>query len=68
MTRGEARERVKPRAFEHAMRRVVYDTRRVGALVEEAPEVYRDIRAVLDDQRDLVEPVLRLEPIAVYKG
>lgn len=68
MTRSEARERVKPRALEHAMRRVVFDTRRAGALVEEAPEVYRDIRAVLDDQRDLVEPVQRLEPIAVYKG
>lgn len=68
MTRREARARVDARALDHRMRGVVYDRRRVRDLVEEAPEAYRDIRDVLDDQRELVEPVLRMEPIVVLKG
>ncbi len=68
MTRREARERVDHRALDHKMRAVVYDRRRVRDLVEEAPEVYRDIRAVLEDQRELIEPELRMEPIMVLKG
>jgi tRNA-splicing ligase RtcB len=36
--------------------------------VEEAPAAYRDIGEVLDDQRDLVRRLVRLEPLAVLKG
>jgi tRNA-splicing ligase RtcB (3'-phosphate/5'-hydroxy nucleic acid ligase) len=68
MTRREARDRVDARALDQRMRRVVYDRRRVRDLVEEAPEVYRDIREVLDDQRALITPVLRMEPVMVLKG
>ncbi len=68
MTRREARDRVDARALDHRMRAVVYDRRRVRDLVEEAPEVYRDIREVLDDQRELIAPTLRMEPIMVLKG
>ena len=50
------------------MGRVVFARARASALVEEAPAAYRDIAEVLDDQRDLVTPVLRLVPIAVLKG
>jgi len=50
------------------MRRVVFDAQRTASLVEEAPEAYRDLREVLDDEVDLVTPTLRLEPIAVLKG
>jgi tRNA-splicing ligase RtcB len=68
MTRREARERIRPAALEHAMRRVVFDTARAAALVEEAPAAYRDIAEVLEDEADLVTPLLRLTPIAVLKG
>lgn len=37
-------------------------------LAEEAPEAYKDIDQVLDWERDLVEPVVRLVPIGVVKG
>jgi tRNA-splicing ligase RtcB len=37
-------------------------------LAEEAPEAYKDIEQVLEWQRDLVEPVVRLVPIGVVKG
>ena len=68
MTRREARDRVDARALDQRMRKVVYDRRRVRDLVEEAPEVYRDIRDVLDEQRALITPVLRMEPVMVLKG
>lgn len=68
MTRKEARQRIAPEKLAHAMRRVVYDERRGRDLVEEAPAAYRDISEVLEDEADLVRPVLGLEPIAVLKG
>jgi tRNA-splicing ligase RtcB len=68
MTRKEARQRIRPERFRHTMRRVVFDQTRATSLVEEGPEAYRDIRDVLEDEQDLVQPVIRLEPIAVLKG
>ncbi len=50
------------------MRRVVFDVGRAASLVEEAPTAYRDIIEVLEDEEDLVTPLLRLTPIAVLKG
>ena len=68
MSRKEARERIRPAALEHAMRRVVFDAGRAASLVEEAPAAYRDIAEVLEDEEELVTPLLRLTPIAVLKG
>lgn len=68
LTRKEARRNVTPHQLAQAMRRVVYDERRERDLVEEAPCAYRDICEVLEDEADLVRPVLRLVPIAVLKG
>jgi tRNA-splicing ligase RtcB len=68
MTRKEARARIRPDALEHALRRVVFDVGRAASLVEEAPAVYRDISEVLEDEEELVTPLLRLTPIAVLKG
>ena len=68
MTRREARQRVRTDRLARSMRRVVHDERRASQLVEEAPEAYRDITEVLDDEVDLVRPVRRLEPLVVLKG
>ena len=68
MRRRQAREKIRPKAFTHSMRGVVYAERMADRLVEEAPAAYRDIREVLDDQEDLVVREVRLEPIAVLKG
>jgi tRNA-splicing ligase RtcB len=68
LTRREARETVTPRALQHTLRRVVFDERRAASLVEEAPQAYRDLGEVLEDEADLVTPVVRLTPIAVLKG
>jgi tRNA-splicing ligase RtcB len=68
MSRTEARKRIRQGDLERVMRRVVFDPRRAEALVEEAPQAYRDIREVLQDEADLVQPLIRLEPIAIFKG
>jgi tRNA-splicing ligase RtcB (3'-phosphate/5'-hydroxy nucleic acid ligase) len=68
MTRREARNRIRPVRFVHSMRRVVFDRQRAHTLVEESPDAYRDIREVLEDEADLVRPIVRLEPLAVLKG
>jgi tRNA-splicing ligase RtcB len=67
MSRREARERIRLERFTQSMRRVVFDSSRRG-LIEEAPAAYRDIAEVLEDESDLVRPLVRLEPIAVLKG
>ena len=36
--------------------------------LEEAPGAYKDIEEVIDNQRDLVEIVVELQPLAVLKG
>jgi tRNA-splicing ligase RtcB (3'-phosphate/5'-hydroxy nucleic acid ligase) len=68
MSRREARERIGEDRLERTMRRVVHDRRRARSLVEEAPAAYRDVREVLEDEADLVRPLVRLEPMVVLKG
>ena len=36
--------------------------------LEEAPGAYKDIATVIANQRDLVEVVVELQPLAVLKG
>lgn len=68
LSRTEARQQIGAKDLERSMRRVVFDERLARSLVEEAPAAYRDVGAVLEEQADLVRPVMRLEPLAVFKG
>jgi tRNA-splicing ligase RtcB len=36
--------------------------------LSEAPQAYKDIESVIDAERDLVEPLVRLVPMASLKG
>jgi tRNA-splicing ligase RtcB len=36
--------------------------------LDEAPSAYKDIDIVMANQKDLVEPIVELSPIAVIKG
>jgi tRNA-splicing ligase RtcB len=67
-SRREARQRLRSEALIARMGRVVFDRSRARSLVEEAPQAYRDVRAVIDEQRELIEPTLRIEPILSFKG
>ena len=66
LSRTEARRSLSRSQVDHALRKVV--VRCAGDLREEAPQAYRDIREVLEDEAELVTPLLRLEPLAVLKG
>lgn len=68
LSRTEARRRVSRRQFERQLGRVWFDHRRINALTEEAPVAYRDVRAVVSAQRDLIRVERELHPVLNYKG
>lgn len=68
LSRGEARARVTERALQRQMEGVWFDYRLAARLRDEAPAAYKDIRAVLRAQHDLVKVVRTLRPVLNYKG
>jgi tRNA-splicing ligase RtcB len=68
LSRAAARERVNEREFRRQMNGVWYDFRLAASLRDEAPSAYKDIRAVLRAQRELVKVVRTLRPVLNYKG
>jgi tRNA-splicing ligase RtcB (3'-phosphate/5'-hydroxy nucleic acid ligase) len=68
LSRKEARRKFRVSDVERQMKHVVFPKHLAADLVEELPQAYKDIREVLDLQRELAKPVLRLEPLAVMKG
>ena len=50
------------------MERVWYDSRLAGRLRDEAPSAYKDIRAVLKAQKEMVKVIRTLRPVLNYKG
>jgi tRNA-splicing ligase RtcB len=68
LSRGAARSRFTDRDLQRQMEGVWYDYRLTGKLRDEAPAAYKDIRAVLKAQRELVKVIRTLRPILNYKG
>jgi len=68
MCRSEARRRIGRRELERQLRGVLYDRRRLGRLVEEAPSAYKAIDRVMRAQRELTRIERRLRPLLSYKG
>jgi tRNA-splicing ligase RtcB len=67
MSRTEARRRVKPADIKRQLGSVKHDARQLGELCDEAPIAYRDIRKVMQAQRDLVRQHTRLSPVLNFK-
>lgn len=67
-SRSEARRRCTPEGLRNAMRHVHFDARLLRGLVEEGPEAYRDLDAVLRAQRELIRVTRRLRPVLSFKG
>jgi tRNA-splicing ligase RtcB len=61
MSRTEARTKVTERDLRRQMEGVWYDCRLAGRLRDEAPTAYKDIRAVLRAQREMVKVVRTLK-------
>ena len=68
MSRNVARQRITARDLTRQMSGVWFDPRLSDTLREESPAAYKDIRAVLRAQHDLVRVTRTLRPIVVYKG
>jgi tRNA-splicing ligase RtcB len=66
LSRGEAHRKLRRERVTRSLRHVEH--RVAGAIVKEAPAAYREIADVLNEERDLVTPMLRLEPIVVLTG
>src|SRR5258705_3173636 len=68
LSREQARKGVSDHALQRQMEGVWYDYRAARQLREEAPAAYKDIRAVLRAQSELVKVRRRLRPVVNYKG
>jgi tRNA-splicing ligase RtcB len=68
LSRTVAREKVTERELRRQMEGVWYDYPLASRLRDEAPAAYKDIRAVLHAQRDLVKVTRVLRPVLNYKG
>ena len=68
MSRSEAARKVSWAELQRQMKGVWFDWRLADAIRDEAPSAYKDIRAVLKEQNDLVKVRRRLRPLLNYKG
>jgi tRNA-splicing ligase RtcB len=68
LSRGDARRAVSAKALTQQVGRLWYDHRRADGLREEAPSAYKDLRQVLQAQRELTKTVRELRPVLNYKG
>jgi tRNA-splicing ligase RtcB len=68
LSRTKARGKVNERELRRQMEGVWYDTRLTGRLLDEAPSAYKDIRAVLRAQKELVKVTRTLRPVLNFKG
>ena len=68
LSRTEAAKRISPRDLARQIDGVIVEPRSLPGLVEEAPDAYKDIRAVMRAQRELVKIERELRPLVSYKG
>lgn len=66
-SRTEARQRIKPADLKRQLGSVHHDARQLAALCDEAPAAYRDIRKVMQAQRELIRQQARLSPVLNFK-
>lgn len=67
-SRQAARERFTRRDLRRQMQGVWFDPRAENSLREESPASYKDVRAVLAAQEELVSVQRTMKPLLVYKG
>lgn len=68
MSRSEATRKISRAELQRQMKGVWFDWRLADVIRDEAPSAYKDIRAVLKDQHDLVKVRRTLKPLLNYKG
>jgi tRNA-splicing ligase RtcB len=68
LSRHAARERFNRKDLSRQMEKVWFDPRLADSLREESPKSYKDVRAVLRAQEELVSIERIVKPMLVYKG
>lgn len=68
MSRDEARRKLSVAELRQQMDATMFDDARASDLLDEAPSAYKNVRAVLRAQKELVKQVRRLRPLLSYKG
>jgi tRNA-splicing ligase RtcB len=68
MSRSEAARKVSRAELQRQMKGVWFDWRLADSIRDEAPSAYKDIRAVLKAQHELVRVHRTLRPLLNYKG
>ena len=68
MSRSEATRKVSRAELQRQMKGVWFDWRLADSIRDEAPSAYKDIRAVLKAQHELVRVHRTLRPLLNYKG
>ena len=68
MSRSQAKTVISEADLRTAMQGRVWLEGKAGSLVDEAPQAYKDIHAVMDAQSDLCEPIEELVAVVNYKG
>lgn len=68
MSRAAARHRITKQRLHDSMEGIWFDHRRAHRLVDEAPDAYKDIGAVMRAQRTLTRPVRKLLPVLSFKA
>ncbi|CAG0968725.1 RNA-splicing ligase RtcB [Phycisphaerales bacterium] len=68
LSRTQAAQEVSPRELHRELRGLVWSSHLASRLTTEAPSAYRDLRLVMEAQRDLVRTRLRLRPLLSFKG
>lgn len=67
MSRGKAKKEINMEDFKASMNGVISEDVNVGHL-DEAPQAYKNIDEIMDQQKDLVEIEVKLTPIGNVKG
>lgn len=69
LSRGRATREISIEDMREAMAHVgAWQAKDAEKLLDEAPQAYKSIDQVMEDQRDLVKPVATLHQVANYKG
>ncbi len=68
MSRTQATRKISRAELQRQMKGIWFDWRLADAIRDEAPSAYKDIRAVLREQHDLVRVRRTLRPLLNYKG
>ena len=68
MSRQLARRKITGQRLRASMQGIWFDQRLAERLVEEAPDAYKDIGAVMRAQKELTRSIRRLTPVLAFKG